>query len=188
MPVPASPVSARPGLSEMDAWQRARLRLESDLKRPVSVEMVARDLGVTPDYFTRRFRRRFGIGPHTCRTHAKLREALSLLRQGGAESGGGGEPVKTVAYRLGFNNPKAFARLFKRHLGLNPSQVTTAVGGADEATSPAGAKPPIELFPGNTHVLPADRATIAPFAELTTIVATSPPPFPPGSILYRRPR
>jgi AraC-like DNA-binding protein len=110
----AATLGRAPARTKNDPWQRVRDRLERDLGRPLALTDVARAAGVTPDHLIRGFRKRFGMAPMAWRARATLRQACVLLEAG--------QPVKTVAHRLGFTDASAFTRAFRRLFGLTPTQ------------------------------------------------------------------
>lgn len=147
---------------EGDRWLRSRQRIEANLTRQLFVKKLATELGVSTAYFIREFKNRFGITPKVCHTQARLREAVRQLR-------GGEQSIKTVALGLGFQDPKTFARRFKHHYGLNPSDLTQAQSPPEPSPASKKAK---RLFPLNQHLLPpsecpTDFKAYLPQASLT---------------------
>jgi AraC-like DNA-binding protein len=133
------------GAARLDPWQRARLRLESELAADLKISRLAREAGLGVDHFIRGFKKRFGVTPKACRLNAKLREAARLLR-------GTDRPVKAVAYELGFGDAKAFARLFRSRLGVAPSDLQSAGALRPTKELPAGKA----LYPVNQHLIPPE--------------------------------
>jgi AraC-like DNA-binding protein len=134
----------------LDPWQRVRLQLESNLDAPLSIAQLAREMGVTSDYLARRFKRRFGMSPNEYRVQFKLSEAARQLRATSM-------PIKAIAYALGFGDPRSFARSFRRHLGVKPSDLRRSMQpGAAIDEAPAGLRMPPrgDLFRANRHILP----------------------------------
>ena len=136
-----------PGLRHLDDWQRARLRLNSEWGANLKIEQLAAGMGIGVDHFIRRFKQRFGMSPKVYQTHARLREAVRLLRS--TE-----KSTKMIAYEMGFIDPKSFFRLFKKHLGVAPSDLRLS-GEFKRQIKSARVK---SLFPINRHVLPPDAA------------------------------
>jgi len=134
---------------KLDPWQRARLRLASDLSAPLQVQRLAKELGLSADHFIRQFKARFGLSPKQYRLHAKLKEAARLLRAGE-------HAVKGVAFELGFADSKAFTRLFKRRFGFTPAEFRA--GGGQVPTDSGDARPATSgtLYPLNRHVIPPE--------------------------------
>jgi AraC-like DNA-binding protein len=128
----------------LDVWQRACVRLATPSDARVSD--LAAQFGFTTDHFIRQFKRRFGVSPKAYQTQSRMREAARLLR-------GTDGSIKSIAYALGYADPKAFARSFKQHLGVTPTDLRKSA-----AASPAAPEPrsplPERLFKVNQHVLP----------------------------------
>lgn len=138
----AARLDRAPAPQRADAWQRVRDRLDTAYDRPLAIAALAREAGLTEDGFIRAFRRRHGISPMAWRARAKMRQACRLLGEGLA--------VKAVARQLGFVDPSAFARAFRRHVGIPPSDYDVTGPAAIPAT-PTGEDRPFAL---NRHVLP----------------------------------
>jgi AraC-like DNA-binding protein len=87
------------------------------LEHPTPHDTIARwadELEVSRRSFTRSFRRETGMSLAEWRQQACLLIALPRLAAG--------ETVTSIALDLGYDSPAAFATMFKRRLGLSPSQ------------------------------------------------------------------
>jgi AraC family transcriptional regulator, arabinose operon regulatory protein len=71
--------------------------------------------GWTSDYFSRRFRRHFGVPPRTWLTQERVRRAKVLLLESELS-------IQQVARRVGFDNQRFFATQFRRLNGESPSK------------------------------------------------------------------
>ncbi len=65
--------------------------------------------------FSRRFRREQGVTFRDYLIHRRIEAAALKLRSGS-------DSVLSVGCAVGFNDPSQFSRLFRRHMGLTPSQ------------------------------------------------------------------
>jgi AraC-like DNA-binding protein len=147
-------MQARSGRTEIvvhdDPWLRTRLALEMQLANEVRVDRLAREMGLSVNHFIRKFSGHFGVTPKAYHTRLRLREGARMLRQGDRS-------VKAIAFALGFSDSKAFARRFRHHFGVNPSDVRTDP--PDDARSESTHAAPIQndlLYNVNHHVLPPD--------------------------------
>ncbi|MDP8993590.1 MAG: helix-turn-helix transcriptional regulator [Pseudomonadota bacterium] len=88
-------------------------RIESSLEQgPVRVDRLARELGLSRQTLYRRLKTE-GATFEQLLDRVRRRVAQRLLREEGLS-------VKEVAYRLGFSDPAAFSRAFKRWTGTSP--------------------------------------------------------------------
>jgi AraC-like DNA-binding protein len=82
----------------------------------VGIERLARDLGYSRQTLYRRLKAE-GITYEQLLDGLRKRLALRFMRDGLS--------VKDAAYRLGFSDPAAFSRAFKRWTGTSPSDMRT---------------------------------------------------------------
>lgn len=98
---------------------RARERL-LDLSEPYwSIQRVAREAGISHFHFIRRFQAIFGTTPHQYRIDARLRHARLLLATGSS--------VTESCMDVGFESVGTFSYLFRRRVGLTPSEYRRSV-------------------------------------------------------------
>ena len=91
-------------------------RLESVLDSgDVGIERIARDLGYSRQTLYRRLKAE-GTTYEQLLDRLRRRLALRLVREQGLS-------VKEAAYRLGFSDPAAFSRAFKRWTGSSPGEM-----------------------------------------------------------------
>lgn len=80
----------------------------------VGIDRVARELGCSRQTLYRRLKAE-NVTFEQVLDELRHRLALALLRQG--------RPVKEASYRLGFSEPAAFSRAFKRWTGSSPGSM-----------------------------------------------------------------
>jgi AraC-like DNA-binding protein len=114
-------LAGQPPLSEA---QRARLRryVHDRLAYGPEPRELARELGLSLDYFTRIFRRSFGVPPRTWLLQERVR--LAAVRV--VESR---DPLATIARDFGYADPNLFGRQFRRVMGVTPSAFRERHGG-----------------------------------------------------------
>lgn len=81
----------------------------------LSVAAVARRWHYSPSYLTARYRRAFGMGIIEQIVADRMETACSLLVSTSL-------PVSQVARESGYGDPRYFSRVFRRRLGVSPSQ------------------------------------------------------------------
>jgi AraC-like DNA-binding protein len=93
---------------------RALVALHERPEADWSLESMADVAGMSRSVFARRFAELLAMPPKHYLTRVRMHRALDTLRR---ESIG----VAELAHRLGYASEAAFARAFKRHIGLPPS-------------------------------------------------------------------
>ncbi len=88
--------------------------LERDLCRPLQVPLIAAAVGMSPDYFTRVFRRQLGAPPLQYLIGLRLAQARRMLAAEPQAS------VAVIAKACGFEDTGHFTRLFRSRFGLPP--------------------------------------------------------------------
>jgi AraC family transcriptional regulator len=87
--------------------------VERNLAAPLSVELMAAQLGLNTAHFSRAFKRATGKTPWGFVMGARLERAVRLLRSG--------ESATVVAEECGFSDQAHLSRLFKRTYGISPA-------------------------------------------------------------------
>jgi AraC-like DNA-binding protein len=103
----------RPSVFQAEVERRLEPLLASG---EVGIERVARDLGYSRQTLYRRLKAE-GVTYEQLLDRLRKRLALRFMREGLS--------VKEAAYRLGFSDPAAFSRAFKRWTGSSPSSART---------------------------------------------------------------
>jgi transcriptional regulator GlxA family with amidase domain len=108
------------GFTPRTGHDDAPVLLAQDLIRktytsPVRIARLADAVGLTERTFLRRFERATGLTPLTYVQHLRMHSAQLSLENTPA-------PIEQISYAVGYENPNAFRKLFKRHTGLSPTQ------------------------------------------------------------------
>ncbi|MBC7921958.1 MAG: helix-turn-helix domain-containing protein [Ferruginibacter sp.] len=103
---------ARPSMAEAQ-FAQLMTGIEADYERPRSVQRYADRLNITPRQLNRICRQVRGQSALTVIHQRIALEAKRLLFYSA-------EPVKEIAYRLGFKDPAHFTHFFRREAGLAP--------------------------------------------------------------------
>jgi transcriptional regulator GlxA family with amidase domain len=97
-------------------WSDAVTEIERHYAAPLTVAGVARTIGTSSRQLQRVFEE---IGGQSFRTHlaaVRMERARELLLH---ES----ETVRIIAGRVGYSQPAQFAKAFRRHHGVSPSEL-----------------------------------------------------------------
>jgi AraC family transcriptional regulator len=105
----------RGGLSAV-AKRRALELMDAQLDASLTVESLAREVGLSPAHFARAFRETTGRAPHQYLLTLRLERARRLLDVPDAA-------LSDIALRSGFADQAHFTRLFKREFGMTPGAV-----------------------------------------------------------------
>src|SRR3984957_4575241 len=100
----------------MSVSARALWYIESHLGGDLSLELIARDVGVSRYHLSRAFSASTGIGPAAYLRARRLSEAARALAQGAPD-------ILAVALEAGYGSHEAFTRAFRQHFGLTPEQL-----------------------------------------------------------------
>ena len=95
---------------------RAAIRyMEEYYMEAISLEEIAGYVGVTPQHFSKVFKKELGINYIDWLTNYRIDVAKELLLEGK-------EAVKEICYRIGYNDPNYFSRIFKKVVGMTPKE------------------------------------------------------------------
>lgn len=89
--------------------------IQAYLSKNLSLEEMAAELGMSQYYFCHLFKQSMGISPHQYLIQQRVERAKFLL-------GRSKKSIANIAVECGFANQSHFARYFRRHTGVNPSQ------------------------------------------------------------------
>ncbi|MCG8553527.1 MAG: AraC family transcriptional regulator [Desulfobacterales bacterium] len=96
------------------AVTEAKRLLASDLDQKLSLERVAKRVGVSRFHFLRIFKENAGISPHLYRTFKRIELSKKLLSRGMLPA--------QVAFETGFADQSHFSNTFRRYVGATPRQ------------------------------------------------------------------
>jgi AraC family transcriptional regulator len=106
------PERRRGGLSTA-ARRRSLEMMAAQISTNISVDVLAREVGLSPAHFARAFRQTMGVPPHQYLLTLRLEHARRLLE-------GPDAVLSDVAHRAGFADQAHFTRMFKREFGVTP--------------------------------------------------------------------
>jgi AraC family transcriptional regulator len=106
------PVNVVGGLSPYQAREIVNY-IEENLASRLSIAELAQVIQISGFHFSRQFKRRFNVPPHTFVTSRRVERARVMLEQGDIS-------LKRVAAMTGFCDQAHLTRQFKRHFGITP--------------------------------------------------------------------
>lgn len=112
------PPPARGGLSPA-AKRRALELIDAQLDARLSVETLAREVGLSVAHFARAFKETLGRAPHQFLLSLRLERARRMLEMPGAQ-------LSQIALAAGFADQSHLTRLFKRQYGVTPGALQRA--------------------------------------------------------------
>ncbi|HEY3333390.1 MAG TPA: AraC family transcriptional regulator [Capsulimonadaceae bacterium] len=96
-----------------DRVARAIQRLRNDFNQPLRIDMLAKDLGMSPSGFHEHFKAVTAMSPLQFQKQLRLQEARRLML-------GEDLDASTAAYRVGYEDASHFSREYKRQFGSPP--------------------------------------------------------------------
>jgi AraC family transcriptional regulator len=98
-------------------WKLKRVLdlLEAQLDGDVSLEQLAREVGMSPFHFARAFKRSTGSPPHRYLVRLKVERACRLLETTPLA-------IPDIALAVGYGDASYLARVFRRTLGVTPGE------------------------------------------------------------------
>ncbi len=90
--------------------------MEQNLKKRIKIGDIAASANLAEDYFSRLFRKHMGVSPLQHLIRLRLQEGRRLM------AGQPGLTVRQVSAAAGFDDPRHFAHLFRKHYSMTPDQ------------------------------------------------------------------
>jgi AraC-like DNA-binding protein len=117
-------------LSVVHRLQRVVEHVQAEPAADHRIATLARMAHLSIAQFERQFLRWMQLTPRAWLTSVRLEAAMRALEAGN-------EPVASVAQSCGFSDQSAFARSFRKHVGLTPTAYRAAAPGASTAAGQA---------------------------------------------------
>lgn len=98
---------------------KARTYIDRNFGRDITLEEVSREVSVSPHYFSKLFKSETGENFIDYLTSVRISKAKEYLE-------GGKFSVKEICYQVGYSDPNYFSRIFKRVVGVTPTEFKEA--------------------------------------------------------------
>lgn len=103
-----------------DAVNSAIRYIEEHYMEEITLEEIARYVGLSPQHFSKIFKEDTGMKYIDWITNLRIDMAKRLLREGG-------RTIKEVCYLCGYNDPNYFSRIFRKTAGKSPKEYVGSV-------------------------------------------------------------
>ncbi|MDD3367636.1 MAG: AraC family transcriptional regulator [Lachnospiraceae bacterium] len=97
------------------ALEAAAKYITSNFTQDLNLEDVANVAGLTPTYFSKRFKELTGLGFKEYLNHIRLKQASAMLRESNL-------PINEIALQCGFTGSNYFGDVFRNHFGVSPRE------------------------------------------------------------------
>jgi AraC-like DNA-binding protein len=105
-------------LLPLDGISKAVSHIRQHYQRDIALGELAQVAALSPRQLQRKFKAAFGVGPQQFLIKTRLLAGCHALREGQ-------QTMVEIAYACGFSDQSAFARHFRLHIGMTPSQFRT---------------------------------------------------------------
>ena len=102
------------GQKSSDPVDQAILFMQKKINKNLKISDLSTHIKLSESHLSKIFRSKTGTSPLDYFINLKMQEAIRLLTNQTLK-------IKEVAYRLGYNDPYYFTRIFTRHIGASPA-------------------------------------------------------------------
>lgn len=102
--------------NQVDMVSKARMLIRDSLEKELTIQQIAKLLGISYSSFRKLFKEYTGLSPATYQQELRLLRAKELLTTTEFS-------IKQIAYRLQFESPDYFSAKFKAKMGYKPSEL-----------------------------------------------------------------
>lgn len=93
----------------------AQRLIERNYHKDISLQDISKEIFLNYKYFSRIFKEKIGKGFNEYKLHLKIVSAKQLLRKTK-------QTINQIAYKIGYQNPDSFMKMFKKSTGFTPSE------------------------------------------------------------------
>lgn len=94
---------------------RAKRFIDQAYEQPINLNRLSQEAYLSKYHFLRVFKKTYRITPHQYLLRRRIDQAKDSLRENKLN-------VSEICYLTGFESPGSFSSLFKREVGMSPSQ------------------------------------------------------------------
>lgn len=104
--------------------RQAQQYIRENYASPLNLDTIARQVGLSPVYFSAVFKKELGIGFSDYLNLCRIEQAKKMLE-------GTDLKVLAISQSIGFSGPRYFSRVFKSIVGVRPSEYRSAMQRSD---------------------------------------------------------
>ena len=93
----------------------AKAYIENHVYKDISLDLVAKEVNISPYYFSKIFKEEIGENFIDYITNIRIERAKKLLRDKTLS-------IKEICMEVGYKDPNYFSRLFKKSVGFTPTE------------------------------------------------------------------
>ena len=98
---------------------QAKEYIKANYSRQITLEDVARDINVSPQYLSKLFKDETGENFIDYLTGIRIKNAKNMLESSDMS-------IKEISYSIGYSDPNYFSRIFKKIIGMTPTEYKEA--------------------------------------------------------------
>jgi AraC-like DNA-binding protein len=110
-------------LRDLARLRRVRDRMDREYMKPLNVEALANDIGMSAGHLSRQFKLAFGESPYSYLMTRRIERAMALLRRGDLS-------VTEICFEVGCSSLGTFSTRFTELVGVSPSVYRRDAAGA----------------------------------------------------------
>jgi signal transduction histidine kinase/AraC-like DNA-binding protein/ActR/RegA family two-component response regulator len=95
--------------------KRTVVYLQNNFSRPITLNDIAQDIGISKNYLSEIFHQELGISPWEYLTRYRINQAKQMLKMTDRS-------ITEIAAQSGFDDPAHFSRIFRAHTGQSPKE------------------------------------------------------------------
>lgn len=96
--------------------QKVRFQMRENIENDIDLRKLAEDYNIGYSYFRKMFKKYTGVSPHQYHLELKIMRAKELILSTD-------KSIKEISFELGFQSIYYFSRLFKKKIGMSPTEL-----------------------------------------------------------------
>lgn len=98
-----------------DVMEKAKQYLDTSFNEPISLQTISDTYYIHPNYFSKRFKEKFGVSFHDYLTELRMNAAVNWMLETDLK-------ISHIAGKVGYEDPAYFGSVFRKCFGTSPRQ------------------------------------------------------------------